>query len=86
MRVYKLSCPTEFDYYLKHKTAIVSTNDLQLAYHQGDFDAGYLYECEFPSSGKGEEDKEEAVTEVVPRKAVPVPDSNDVPICTIMWR
>ncbi|XP_052805423.1 cilia- and flagella-associated protein 44-like isoform X2 [Mya arenaria] len=51
----------------------------------GNFDAGYLYECEFPPPSSADEDSGEAIREVAPLKAIAVPDSNDVPICTIKW-
>ena len=52
---------------------------------QGGFDAGYLYECEFPSK-VDTEDTPPAELFCEPVKSIWVTDSNDVPVSTIKWR
>ncbi len=58
-----------------------------LNFSQGDFDAGYLYECKFhddlAKSIMIKEGREEAIGE--PIRAVPVDDSDDIPIRTISF-
>ena len=57
-------------------------------YFQGDFDAGYLYECKFhDETAKAimiKEGREDAIGE--PIRAVPVVDSDDIPIRTMHFR
>ena len=51
---------------------------------QGEFDAGYMYKCKFTE----EEEKAKLHPDVVdePIQAVPVAESNDVPISTLRFR
>ena len=52
--------------------------------HQGDFDAGYLYECKFVSEEERNTLPEELRDE--PLQSVPVTESNDVPITFMHYR
>jgi hypothetical protein len=51
---------------------------------QGEFDAGYLYECQFATEEQKANREEGEFDE--PIRAIPVVDSDDVPIHTISWR
>ena len=51
---------------------------------QGDFDAGYLYECEFVSDDDKISMQKGKLYE--PCQCIPVIESNDVPITTITFR
>ena len=51
---------------------------------QGEFDAGYLYECKFMTDSDKTIVAEQKTD--IPLKAVPVLESNDVPISVIRFR
>jgi hypothetical protein len=55
-----------------------------IAFIQGDFDAGYLYECEFLEE---EEKKKKPANELYePTRTVSIHDSADMPISCIKFR
>jgi len=51
---------------------------------QGDYDAGYLYECEFLNDDEKKKKSKDQLYE--PNRCVPVRDSNDVPIHSLGFR
>ena len=53
---------------------------------QGDFDAGYLYECKFWTDEEKARRETEEQDRDEPLRAVPVMDSKDVPISVIKYR
>lgn len=59
-------------------------HDSLLTHLQGEFDSGYLYKCKFTSPEEKTKIRPDAADE--PVLAVPIVESDDIPISTLIFR